>query len=333
MPLSIRTLAVRVQRKIVMGDITVPDLFPSNLVGMGQILGIAPLRSFVAVADCGGFARAATSLHLTQSAVSQHVRRLETTLGRSLVERDGRGSRFTADGTELLNRARRILALHDETLRAFGLEVERTLTIGSTEHAAAQLLPALTASLAATFPDHRIRFRIDRGQQLRAALQEGRIDLALLLGPAGEAATPAGSPAGPAQAGPARTVGELHLTWYSSPDWTPPAPGDPIQLVAFDDPCALRSRALETLAAHDLPAEVGCEAAHLAGVQAAVRAGLGIALMATFGQRLDGLTARDDLPAPRPLALSVWSRRGLPAELADGAADALLALLTDPQAA
>ncbi|MDP9793948.1 DNA-binding transcriptional LysR family regulator [Catenuloplanes nepalensis] len=281
---------------------------------MGQILGIAPLRSFVAVADCGGFQRAATSLHLTQSAVSQHVRRLETALGRSLIERDGRGSRLTADGEELLARARRILAMHDETLRAFGAEVERTLTIGSTEHAAAQLLPALTASLAATFPDHHVRFRIDRGQQLRAALQDGRIDLALLLGPAGDA--------------DARTVGELHLTWYSSPEWTPPAVGGPIRLVAFDDPCALRSRALETLSAHGLPAEVGAEAAHLAGVQAAVRAGLGVALMATLGQRLDGLTARDDLPAPAPLPLSVWPRRGLPAAVTDGAATALRTLLT-----
>ena len=65
---------------------------------MSRILEIAPLRSFVAVADCGGFRRAATSLHLSQGAVSQHVRRLEATLGRTLVERDGRGSRFTAAG-------------------------------------------------------------------------------------------------------------------------------------------------------------------------------------------------------------------------------------------
>ncbi|MEU8614244.1 LysR family transcriptional regulator, partial [Actinoplanes sp. NPDC048791] len=67
---------------------------------MSRMLGIAPLRSFVAVADCGGFQRAAASLHLTQGAVSQHVRRLEAALDRTLVERDGRGSRFTADGED-----------------------------------------------------------------------------------------------------------------------------------------------------------------------------------------------------------------------------------------
>jgi DNA-binding transcriptional LysR family regulator len=281
---------------------------------MSRYLDIAPLRSLVAVADCGGFQRAATSLHLSQGAVSQHVRRLETALGRTLVERDGRGSRFTADGEALLGHARRILAVHDEALHAFGASGASGLVIGSTEHAAAQLLPELTAALAATFPDRRIRFRIDRGAQLRSALQDGKIDLALLLGPAQES--------------DARTVGELHLTWYSAPQWTSPAPGEPVPLVCFDAPCAIRSLALETLAEGGVPTEVGAEAAHLAGVQAAVRAGLGVGLMATLGQRPDGLTARDDLPPPRPLELSVWPRRGLPPELVDGAATALTKILT-----
>ncbi|BCY08120.1 LysR substrate-binding domain-containing protein [Actinoplanes sp. L3-i22] len=282
---------------------------------MSRFLDIAPLRSLVAVADCGGFQRAATALHLSQGAVSQHVRRLETTLGRTLVERDGRGSRFTADGEALLLHARRLLAVHDETLHAFGATAERVLLIGSTEHAAAQLLPDLAGALTGTFPDARIRFRIDRGSQLRTDLQDGRIDLALLLGPAEDES--------------ARTVGELHLTWYSAPQWTPPASGRPIPLVAFDAPCALRTRALETLAAHGLAADVDCEAAHLAGVQAAVRAGLGVGLMATQGQRPDGLVERDDLPAPRPIALSVQPRRGLPPDLVTGTAAALHKVLLD----
>ncbi|GAA2658956.1 LysR family transcriptional regulator [Paractinoplanes durhamensis] len=276
---------------------------------MSRILGIAPLRSFVAVADCGGFQRAATSLHLTQGAVSQHVRRLESTLGRALVQRDGRGSRFTTDGETLLTQARRILAAHDETLRVFEVEQERALTIGATEHAAALLLPAL----AAAFPGRRVRFRIDRGAQLRTALAEGRIDLALLIGAGDET--------------DARTVGDLPLTWYSAPHWAVPGPGEPIPLVAFDAPCALRSRALETLAGHGLPAEMGCEAAHLAGVQAAVRAGLGVALMAGLGQGIEGLVARDDLPAAEPLTLAVRPRGGLPDGLLGDAATALRVLL------
>ncbi|WKU07169.1 LysR substrate-binding domain-containing protein [Micromonospora sp. HUAS LYJ1] len=282
---------------------------------MARNLGIIPLRSFVAVADCGSFQRAATSLHLSQGAVSQHVRRLEETLGRTLIEREGRGSRFTAAGEALLGHARRILALHDETLRELGVESElsQTLVIGSTEHAAAQLLPGLASSLKATFPHCRVQFRIDRGTQLRSRLADGRIDLALLLGPAEEPA--------------ARTVGELELTWYSAPQWGPPARGEPVPLVAFDPPCALRTRALETLAANRVSVELGCEAANLAGFQAAVRAGLGVGLMATLGRSPDGLVARDELPAAPPLALSVTPRRGLPDHLVDAAVRALTHLL------
>ena len=61
---------------------------------MGQVLDISALRSLVAVADCGGFHRAAAALRVSQSAVSQHVRRLErrlqslreTPIWRSLTE-------------------------------------------------------------------------------------------------------------------------------------------------------------------------------------------------------------------------------------------------------
>lgn len=280
---------------------------------MNRTLDIAPLRSFVAVADCGGFQRAAAALHLSQAAVSQHVRRLESAVGRPLVQRQGRGSGFTVDGEMLLRQARRILAAHDETLRAFGVGPQPTLTIGSTEHAAAQLLPDLAAALSGSFPDRRVRFRIDRGTQLRSSLADGRVDIALLLGPSEDA--------------DAMTVGELELTWFSAPGWRLPPSSQPIPIVAFDAPCALRTRALDTLATNGFAAEVGCEAAHLAGVHAAVQAGLGVGLMATLGQAPQGLVARDDLPPAPSLPLSVWARVGLRSELLRGTAEALRRLL------
>ncbi|KLL12482.1 MULTISPECIES: LysR family transcriptional regulator [Protofrankia] len=285
---------------------------------MRQTLDIAPLRSFVAVADCGGFQRAASSLHLSQAAVSQHVRRLESATGQVLIERQGRGSRLTRDGEYLLTQARRILSLHDETLHRFGLETEETVVIGSTEHGAAQLLPFLAAVLEQSLPHYRVRFRIDRGTKLREGLEAGRVDLALLLDLADD---PRAWP-----------VGELELIWYSAPTWRRPAQAQPIPVVAFDQPCALRTRALETLAFHAIPAVISAEAIQLAGVQAAVGAGLGVALMATLGQTPEGLVARDDLPRPAPLPLAVWSRHGLPAKVSQRVAAALRRLLAQPAA-
>jgi DNA-binding transcriptional LysR family regulator len=276
---------------------------------------MAPLRSFVAVAENGGFMRAAAVLHLSQAAISQHVRRLESAVGRPLVERSGRGSKFTKDGEQLLGYARRILALHDDALHSFGMETPETVVIGSTEHAAAQLLPALSVDLEQLLADYEVRLRIDRGTQLREALAAGRVDVALLLGPA---ADPHGV-----------RVGELELTWYSAPGWQPPT-DRPLPLVAFDDPCVLRTRALETLAAFRIASTISAEAPQLAGVQAAVAAGAGVALMATRGQTPAGLVPRYDLPRAVPLELTVCARQGLAAPLVQCVADAVRRLITEP---
>ena len=72
------------------------------------------LRSFVAVVDCANFTRAAQRLHLTQSTVSQQIRRLEDSVGCKLLDREQRRVMATPEGERLLAYARRILALHDE---------------------------------------------------------------------------------------------------------------------------------------------------------------------------------------------------------------------------
>ncbi|MFC7501488.1 LysR family transcriptional regulator [Nocardioides sp. CPCC 206347] len=278
---------------------------------MTKFLDIGPLRSLVAIADRGGFQHAATHLHLSQGAVSQHVRRLEAVVGAKLVEKHGRGSRFTSSGERLVGHARQILAAHDDALGAFAVDQVQQITIGSTEHAAAQLLPSLAAALEEKGA-FGFRFRIDRGTRLREGLAAGSIDLALMLNANDPHALP---------------VGDLELAWYSSPTWTPPAAPDRLPVVAFDSPCALRSRALETLAAHGVPAIIGSEATQLAGVQAAVGAGVGVALMATLGQTPAGLVRREDLPAPEPIRLYVCARPGLPTGVARATAEAIRPLL------
>lgn len=283
---------------------------------MGNTLDIAPLRSLVAVADHGGFQRAATSLDLSQAAVSQHVRRLEAVIDMSIVERHGRRSRFTPAGEQLVARARKVLALHDEALEHFRGPIQETVVIGSTEHGAAQLLPHLAVALQRSMPELAVQFRLDRGQALRESLASGKLSLALLIGPANE---PQATP-----------VGDLELTWYSMQQWVRPV--GPVPLVAFDQPCALRARAVETLAHHGIESVIGAEANQLAGVHAAVAAGLGVALMATLGQTPHGLEPRPDLPAAAPLPLAIWARAGLDPAVPAAAAQALGPLLaTSPQ--
>src|SRR6195952_3092479 len=129
---------------------------------MSQVLDIAPLRSVVAVADCGGFHRAATVLPLTQSAVSQHVRRIEAVVGGPVVERSGRGVAFTELGHRVLAHARTILSAHDDALVDLGAAEERVLLVGATDHGADVMLPGLTSALGERLPEWRLRFRLDR---------------------------------------------------------------------------------------------------------------------------------------------------------------------------
>src|ERR1700744_6380083 len=153
----------------------------SNLVGMPQVLDIAPLRSLVAVADCGGFHRPAAALHLSQSAVSQHLRKVESVVGEPVVERSGRGIMFTEVGQKVLRHARTILAAHDPALDDLGATEHKLVTIGATEHGADVMLPVLTRVLRERLPDRRPLFRLDRNVSLADAIDRGLVDLAIML--------------------------------------------------------------------------------------------------------------------------------------------------------
>lgn len=284
---------------------------------MRPVLDIVALRSLIAVADYGGFHRAAGALALSQSAVSQHVRRLEKTLGRPVVERDGRKTRFTGHGTQLLEEARLIVAAHDAAVRRL-LSDDRpevaTVVIGATEHGADQILPVLTEAVREVRPGAEVRVRIDRSARLTDAVDRGELDLAVYVT---EATAAAGDP-----------VGGLPLRWYAAPGWKPPAAPASLPLVAINEPCVIRRRALTALAADHTPATVVAEAGYLAGVLDAARAGLGAALLAVpGGQHPEGLTTVEGLPTVSPVRLSARPRRGADPSVTGAAVEAVRALL------
>jgi DNA-binding transcriptional LysR family regulator len=287
------------------------------------VLDIVPLRSLVAIAECGGFHRAAAALHITQSAVSQHVRKLEKVLGRALVVRDGRRGRFTPDGEALLAEARRILTAHDEALRRLGVESsDGVIVVGSSEHAADQLLREIATALRTAFPRRQVRFRLDRSGRLAQAVDNGSVDVAVVL-------SSGGSAAGSGEDG--RPAGSLPLGWFAAPTFRLPPVGEPLPLVVFDEPCALRRRAVEVLRTAGRDAAIACEAAYLAGILAAARAGLGVAVLAGVGGRPEGLVPLTGLPPLAPAALRVRVRAGAPPSLAAVAAAAVAQVVATPR--
>lgn len=267
---------------------------------MPQVLDIAPLRSLVAVADCGGFHRAAAALHLSQSAVSQHLRRIESVVGGPVVERSGRGVLFTDMGQKVLRHARTILAAHDAALDDLGATEHRVLTLGATEHGADVMLPALTSVLRERLPDRRPRFRLDRNVSLADAIDRGLVDLAIMLDGSG--------------LDRANASGVVQLQWVSARAFNVRR-DEPLPLVIYAEPCTLREPAFAILEKHAIAYDVAAECADLAGLCAAVRAGLGLALLPKIGKLPDGLCAAEGLPTPNCASILVRGRNGVDSDV------------------
>src|SRR5258705_2492491 len=121
------------------------------------------LRAFVAVADCSGFHRAAERLNLTQSTVSQQIKRLELETKRRLVRRTTRSVALTDDGEMLLGDARRLLQLEEAARhRLAAPRLSGTVRLGVVEEVASGSPPSALRRFAQLPPGVKLQARIRR---------------------------------------------------------------------------------------------------------------------------------------------------------------------------
>lgn len=158
---------------------------------MARNLDITSLRSFVAVADSGGVTKAAGFLHLTQSAVSMQLKRLEESLDVSLLDRSNRSVSLTAEGEQLLSYARRMLTLNDEIYtRLTAKEYEGEVVLGVPHDIIYPYIPPILRRFAADFPRVQMRLVSAPTRQLREMFGRGECDAILTTeehpGPGGE---------------------------------------------------------------------------------------------------------------------------------------------------
>ena len=83
---------------------------------MINTLDIPTVQAFLLVAELQSFTRAAEALGTTQAAVSMKLQRLESVVGKRLVERSPRAVRLTAEGATFLDNARALMQAHDRAL-------------------------------------------------------------------------------------------------------------------------------------------------------------------------------------------------------------------------
>ncbi|WP_139812559.1 LysR family transcriptional regulator [Ensifer aridi] len=144
------------------------------------------LRTFLAVADTGNLTRAADAVRRTQSAVSMQIRKLENQIGLPLFERHSRGVVLTAQGRRLVDNARRIVALLDDTAAAMRLPVlDGSVRIGISEEYINSTLPKALGAFAAVHPGVEVTVQQGISMSNLAALEAGEIDIAVVFEPGG----------------------------------------------------------------------------------------------------------------------------------------------------
>jgi len=148
---------------------------------MFPILDIEQLKTLVAIAETGNFTKAAEEVSKTQSAVSMQMKRLEEVVGRPLFLKDGRQSRLTEVGRELVDYGRRILQLNAEAMSHFqGPQIGGTVRLGTPDDYAERILPQVLTRFARTHPRVEVTVTCEATPLLLESLSGHEIDLAIV---------------------------------------------------------------------------------------------------------------------------------------------------------
>jgi DNA-binding transcriptional LysR family regulator len=226
------------------------------------VLELELLRSFVAVADCGGFHRAAERLNLTQSTISQQVKRLELEIKRPLFRRTTRSVALTDDGEMLLADARRLLQLEEAARhRLVAPRLSGTVRLGVVEEVAGGSLPSALRRFAMLHPGVKLEVQIGVSAELIEQFNKGRLDVVF-------AKRPLGTSRG-------RMVWREPLVWAAA-DAFDLVPGAALPLALYREQSVSREAALAALNDSELTWEIIYTSPSLTGVRAAALAGLAI---------------------------------------------------------
>jgi len=246
------------------------------------MLDLDLLRSFVSVVDAGGFTRAGERVHRTQSTVSQQIKRLEEDIGQPLLIRNGKDVTPTEAGERLLSYARRLLSLAEEARDVLTRPGnEGAVRLGIPEDFAAYRLAKLLASCTRTRPGLRLHVRADQSLTLKRDLERGELDLALLKRDAGE------------KGGIAMWPERVH--WVTSKSHPIDLNISSLPLIGFPGGCLYRARAIHALESAGRGWHMAYTSSSLAGIQAAVAAGMGLSILSEMAIQSDHrvLTAKD----------------------------------------
>lgn len=267
------------------------------------------LRTFVAVVDAEGFSRAATHLHLTQSAVSGHLRKLEEQLGKPLLTRTTRRLEITADGQRLLGYARAILALNRDALAELTrAPFQGRIRLGISEDFAHTAFLRTVQAFASQYPGLEIEVQVGIPGALLPLMKANALDL--VVGSQCEVS------------GPGRLLWREPLVWA----WSAQAglqPPTPLPLALFPEPCPYREAALASLARAGVAQRTAMLCSSTASLRAAAQTGFAVAPMA-LSQITPHLQILEALPALPDAQFRLYTSSSGPQPILDELADAIV---------
>lgn len=142
------------------------------------------LRSFEAVARHRNVTRASTELHITQPAVTKHLRQLEEAFSAHLYKRGGEGIELTQIGRVFLQDVTRLLKQYARLKRDVDDALERSktesLTVGGSYSPSASLLPSLLASFKKAHPHLQLNLKTGNKIVIERMVLNGEVDIAVV---------------------------------------------------------------------------------------------------------------------------------------------------------
>ncbi|WP_338689524.1 MULTISPECIES: LysR family transcriptional regulator [unclassified Bradyrhizobium] len=224
-------------------------------------LDIDTVQAFLLVAELQGFTRAAEALGTTQAAISMKLQRLETLLGKRLVERSPRAVRLTADGAAFLHHARALIEVHDRALSG-EKPARQQLTLGISDHAAGPELVPLLERLHAMASQLALAVTIGFSREMLDAYDAGELDAVIVR--------QEGSRRG------GEKLTEDEFGWFATKRFVWPR-GDALPLATLAPPCGVRAMAVRALDKAGIAWTESFVGGGITAVVAAALAGLAVA--------------------------------------------------------
>jgi DNA-binding transcriptional LysR family regulator len=255
---------------------------------------LAQLRTFIAVTEAGSVSAGAERVFLSQSSVSEQLKKLEERVGQPLFVRSKQGMAATPAGAKLLDHARRIVALCDAAFDdMLGRTLDGELRIAITDYYRPHDVAEIIRRFASQHPRLRLHVTVLPSAVIESSADDNAFDIGLSLRLVEEGGRGA-------SARKSTAIRREKLMWVSAaqtlrerPTLTPPWP-----LVLLPSTCQLQRRVVKLLDEARMPYLISHSASGVAGLQLALKAGLGISCLneSAIGEGLMPCPASFGLP-------------------------------------